>query len=101
MFTIKHITVEGNEELHSGTSPIFVNPNSFEGKERGNAVVRYTDEKGTSQTIRWGKVYVMNGTGQTVATYEMGSPNVGMSFGSGIQTPEGQERFRNQALTGV
>lgn len=76
MFTLKHVTLEGNEELHYGDSPMYVSANSLEGRDRGNAIVHYTDAKGQVCDIRYGKVYVMNEHGRTVATYDMGSPSI-------------------------
>ncbi len=66
MFTLKHVTPDGNEELHYGSSPIYSRTQS------GGDTVHYTDSKSEVQTIRWGKVYVMNEHGKTVATYDMG-----------------------------
>lgn len=81
MFTIKHVTPSGNEELHYGSSPIFVSAESPEGRERGNAIVHYTDANQQVQDIRWGKVYVMNEFGKTVATYDLGQ-HPGLSGGT-------------------
>lgn len=77
MFTIKHVATDGNEELHYGSNPKYISLGSLEGRERGNSVVNYTDVKGDKHTIRWGKVYIMNDSGKTVSTYDLGSPNVG------------------------
>lgn len=72
MFTIKHVTADGSEELHYGSNPLYVSADSPEGKQRGNAIVHYTDANQLVQDIRWGKVYVMNEFGKTVATYDLG-----------------------------
>ena len=84
MFSIKHVTTgDQNEELHMGTSPVYISPTSHEGLERGNPVFHYTDEKGEVQTLRYGKIYVMNEAGRTVASYDLGAPNTGGSYQSG------------------
>lgn len=97
MFTIKHVTAEGNEELHYGSNPLFVSADSAEGKQRGNAIVHYTNANQKVCDIRWGKVYVMNELGKTVATYDLGSHPGASSVGSfqaglGLQNPGLQNR---------
>lgn len=99
MFTIKHVKTDGNEEIHAGLLPSFVSKDSLEGRERGNSVIHYTDDKGAEQTIRWGKVYIMNESGRTVATYDLGQPLLNGQTRS-IQGSVGFVDARNPPLSG-
>jgi|SRR5215216_1443492 len=82
MFTIKHVKTDGCEEIHAGYLPSFVSKDSLEGRERGNAVVHFNDEKGSEQTLRWGKVYIVNDIGKTVASYDLGDSLLGNQMDS-------------------
>ena len=73
MFTIKNVSPAGSEELFTGTSPSYFSGRSDSGLTGGAPFFTYADLNSQVQTITSGKVYVMNDSGRTVASYDLPS----------------------------
>lgn len=74
MLTIKHITDTGEEFVYSTSHINFVPAEVKCATGQPNSLWRY-DDTGRAFEITEGMVYVMNGSGATVARYDMTAKN--------------------------
>lgn len=80
MFTLKHITPDGNEALHEAIGVLFIpieaaglgQPAYTAKHQLGSLWLTGPDPNAPISEIRDGRVYVMNETGATVANYDLG-----------------------------
>jgi hypothetical protein len=70
MFTIKHVLPNGDENLYEGTNPCFISDPQSEGRKT-KGVFHFTDDKSRVHPINTGRVYVMNVSGSTIASYDL------------------------------
>jgi hypothetical protein len=92
MFTIKNVTTSGNEELFSGTDPMYI-----AGALGGSApYFTYTDANDQMHQIIGGKIYVMNEIGRTVARYDLPT-NDAFNAPIGLQSGKFDGNYQSQS----